>query len=172
MKQTTYTIICTILTINVLCNFNIVNARGFSLFWKSFQKINGATVRISSWWNLVQKGSSSASNQQQQQPLPLPLHQQQPFQQESLVNTESIPNNIEEKPNDQYVDNKYKLSTENINEFESFMDTLNKPNTENPEINKIKNAIETISIKKVNNLKNQKIESDLDYDTEEFNTLL
>ena len=65
MKQTTYTIICIIILTTNCINFNIVNARGFSLFWKSFQKTNGATVRISSWRNLVQQVSSSAQNQQQ-----------------------------------------------------------------------------------------------------------
>ncbi len=114
---------------------------------------------------------------------PQPIPPQTPFQ----IPIQELPEQESFEPiqdtTNHYTDNKYKLSNNNMNEFENFINTLQpEKKEEKPKINlnlvsndtksksssisEIKHNIENKTLEKVNNLK---VESDLDFDLEEFN---
>ena len=118
--------------------------------------------------------------------VPLQVHLQEHVQvplQEHVQEHVQEPIQIQQNEKSHYTDNKYKLSNNNMNEFEDFINTLQPEKTENkqkinlnlvkPEnnyqssnISEIKHNIENKTLEKVNSLK---VESDLDFDLEEFN---
>lgn len=122
-----------------------------------------------------------------------------------------VPKEVNKPIEKNYVDNKYKLTDTNINEFTEFMKTIEPKDSKdsvetkdsnimnfNTQINKntikpiddreaidnlrkidlfkksdnVKNHIENQTIKNVNNINSSKTDSDIDYDLENFNSLI